>query len=236
MEEIYKKTGKPFRSDFDLVIAYKNKKDKKALLELWDKYFLLRQKKKFELRSIAVKNGFDISEHLENWEADAWEKFVLQMDGIDRAKIKNPETWKIYIRLNGYWNSMNRDILHDKIKKFKFEVQDSTLRGSSSEEYDTDRFYTYNEDKDKNIYRTIFNEAIKATYSGLDSKQKKIFDMKSQKCSIKEISEKMKTSPDIIKMNIKATKQIFSNNIEKVSSEEFGHKISYNELVEALNY
>lgn len=233
---IYSKTGKPFRSDYDLIVACQDKNSKKAFNELWDKYFLLRQKKKYELRNIAARNGFDMSEELQNWEADAWEKFKMQMEGVDRTKIKNPDTWKIYIRLNGYWNSMNRDILHGKIKKFEKEVQDSVLRGnSSSEEYDTDRFYTYNENKDTKLYQTIFNKALQRTYSGLDKNQKKIFDMKSQKFSIKDISEKLHTSPDIVKLNLKAAKQTLSNNIENVSASEYGQKISYKDIVEGLS-
>lgn len=236
-KNIYKKTGKPYRSDYDLVVDYQDTKNKDALYELWDKYFLLRQKKKFELRSIAVKNGFNVTEELEGWEMDAWEKFFKQMDSIDRTKIKSPETWKIYIRLNGYWNSMNRDILHGRIKKFKHEIEDNVLRGNTnSNDYDTDRFYQYTEDYNKDFYRSVFNEALKVTYSGLDKKQQKIFDMKSQKFSIKEISEKMKTTPDIVKFNIKATKQIFSNNIEKISTEQFGHRITYDEMVNSLKF
>lgn len=236
MEAIYSKTGKPFRSDYDLIIACQDKHSKKAFNELWDKYKLLRQKKKFELRNIAVRNGFDVTEELENWEADAWEKFILQMEGVDRNKIKNPDTWKIYIRLNGYWNSMNRDILHGKIKKFQKEVQDSVLRGdSSSEEFDTDRFYSYNENKDIKLYQTIFNKALERTYSGFDKNQKKIFDMKSQKFSIKDISEKLHTSTDIVKLNLKAAKQTLSNNIEEVSAVELGHKITYKDLIDNLS-
>ena len=94
--------------------------DKSAELELWNKYEPLRIKKHNELLNLTNRK-FDKEEY-DEWTQTAYEKFKNQMAGVRLNDIKKPDTWTIWIRLNGYWNSMNRDIISHAKKKYDNEV------------------------------------------------------------------------------------------------------------------
>ena len=88
--EIYSKTGLPFRPDMELVINAQ-KGDEKSYVELWDKFFLLRQKEKFEFINWCKQHHIEnavYQDYVDSWDADAWEKFRNQMPGIRIDELK----------------------------------------------------------------------------------------------------------------------------------------------------
>lgn len=235
MSKIYEKAGRPFRSDYSLVTEYQDTKSTEALHELWDKYDHLRLKKKGELNALAKRHNFEIADDLQNWDAEAWVKFINQMPGVERERIKNPDTWTIYIRLNGYWNSMNRDIIHALIKSKKHLLSSSSYDKDEEKEYQTNRMFVFKEDKDRKVYQSLFNSALAKTFSEISQQQKSIFNMKGQKMPITEISKKLNISPNDIRFSLKEIKKSLSKNIELSSLKDFGKKISYSEMVELLS-
>ena len=159
-------------TDFELV-KLSQKGDLKAELELWNKYEPLRIKKHNEYLKIMGKH-FDEEEYQE-WTQIAYEKFKNQMKGVRLADIKKPDTWTIWIRLTGYWNSMNRDLISQSIKRYKNEISSEI----DVQNDDTLSLYdqiaaTKTEDSFMPIAQKIVNKAFQKTLNELSEKQRKL--------------------------------------------------------------
>lgn len=234
---IYEKEGRPYRSDFELV-KLAQKGNKAAQNEMWDKYFELRQKKRFEFLALCRNNKIDGQDDFDNWDAAAWEKYIAQMDGVRLHDIKSPETWQIWIRLNGYFQSMNRDLIHAILKKRAYETQERTIGDDDSKQTTTNidiaaEEADLNSDPMKKLARDIFNQSYQKMELDLDKKQLKLLAMKQQNKSMKDICDTLGVSKGAVKSTLDYAKNRLGYWIENTSSKA-NSPMTYSDILEYL--
>jgi len=110
------------RTDRELVLASQGgqggKEGQEALCELFDRYAPLVNKMKHYLREICVRSGVWQEDVLDEYDGDAWEKFVTYVvPGMRMAEVAHLENWTIFIRFYGYLLSLNRGILRRLIRE-----------------------------------------------------------------------------------------------------------------------
>ena len=222
MEKIY--------TDYELV-EKSQKGDTKAELELWNRYEPLRIKKHNELLTLTNKK-FDKEEY-EEWTQTAYEKFKNQMPGVRLNDIKKPDTWTIWIRLNGYWNSMNRDIISHAKKKYDNEVSSevSLKNGETLSLFDQNISQTA-QDEITPIAKDIVNKAFEKTLGELSEKQKKLFILKSEGETMSSICKKCASSRKDAEFALKFGQEKFRNNISELSKK---YSMSCEDVFAALN-
>lgn len=214
-----KSTNRLKISKSDRIIKTYTEKRDKAALELWNKYFLLRMKKRGELVAICKRNGYinlyqEIFEEYDSW---AWEKFLNAIKSVrlyptpgktDCSHIKN---WTFYRVFWGYLNSMNRD----KIKHYqdyKFHNISTTCDSFDSDEQkniiDLNYAKIYNNEDSSEVQfevsevKDLFWKSVQQLRSELTEIQKEMFDLKSNGIRNKQI-----------KINLKITDKEFNQNM-----------------------
>lgn len=222
MEKIY--------TDYDLV-EKSQQGDTKAELELWNRYEPLRIKKHNELLSLTNRK-FDKEEYAE-WTQIAYEKFKNQMAGVRLNDIKKPATWTIWIRLNGYWNSMNRDIISHAKKKHNNEVsaEISMEKGETLSLFDQS-VVVEPPNEIAFIVKRIINQAFEKTLKELSEKQRKLFILKSEGKTMAFICKKCIASRKDAEFALKFGQEKFKRNIADLSKK---YSISYSDIQEALS-
>ena len=236
---IYKKTGKPFRTDMDLVIAAQ-KGEENAYVELWDKFFLLRQKEKFSFirwcQTHKISN-YVYQDYVDSWEADAWEKFRNQMAGIriDELKSKGytPEKWGITIRLQGYFEVVNRSYSNRILKRLNNEMPNVAFYKDGDDEGVNiiEEVLSSEDDGLRSYAKKILRESYKNMLKDLDTKQRKIITMKSENKSISSIVCDLEIKRNDVSKALKTAKERLEYWIEKASKAD-GVPMTYNDLVE----
>ena len=218
------------RTDYELVIL-SQKGDKKAELELWNRYEPLRIKKHKELLTITNKK-FDEEEYAE-WTQTAYEKFKNQMAGVRINDIKKPETWTIWIRLNGYWNSMNRDIISHAKKKHDNEVaaEVSIKDGETLSLFDQNSAMSMPNEFTP-VAQEIVNKAFQKTLDELSEKQRKLLILKSEGETMASICKKCSSSRKDAELALKYGQEKLKGNIAEFSKK---YALSYDDISEALS-
>src|SRR5574344_860344 len=186
-------------TDYELV-EKSQKGDITAELKLWNRYEPLRIKKHNELLSLTNRK-FDKEEYAE-WTQTAYEKFKNQMAGVRLNDIKKPETWTIWIRLNGYWNSMNRDLIGKSIKISKNEKSEMPIGdkdgASTSSTTNIDIAYEdlseIRDDPMKKMAQKIVNMSMKKMESELNEKQLKLIKMRMNSDTASKIRKELHVS------------------------------------------
>jgi DNA-directed RNA polymerase specialized sigma24 family protein len=217
-------------TDFELV-EKSQQGDKKAELELWNKYEPLRIKKHNELLSLTNRK-FDKEEY-DEWTQIAYEKFKNQMAGVRLNDIKKPETWTIWIRLNGYWNSMNRDIICHAKKKYDNEVaaEISVKDGDTLSLFDQNSALTHRNEFTP-IAKDIVAKAFQKTLDELSEKQRKLFILKSEGETMASICKKCSSSRRDAELALKYGQEKLKGNIAEFSKK---YALSYDDISEALS-
>jgi len=256
--KINEATGTTFRSDRELVDTYQtynaeyerllNLKEKKglgpiqlkklefakatklkAIYELWDKYFKLRMKMKFELISLARRNSLHMTELIEEYDAYAWNVFITQIDGIELNRVKHLKNWSMYIRIWGYWRSMNRDILKEwftwtlntvpieGIIKNNDKGESESLLTNIDVHTSKDHRYSIENQFDIDVHRKIFWESIDRLKEILTEKQRNILNMKINGTKTFDIVKKMNITNKIYKDQICFIKNQFNVIIKEVA-------------------
>lgn len=238
---IYQKAGRPFRSDMELVINAQ-KGDEESYVELWDKFFLLRQKEKFSFINWCKKNKIDYSvyqDYVESWDADAWEKFRNQMKGIRindlKAKGYNNDNWGISIRLKGYFEVVNRTYSNNIVKKLNNETSAIKFFGNNSddesESYSAFDSISKNEDLLKSYAQKLMNSSYTRMISDLNNKQKKIVTLKSQNNTVSSITRELGVKRSEVNDTLKFAKTRLEYWVENTSKKD-GIPMSYSDMVE----
>ena len=267
MAKINEKTGLPFRSDRELVATYQQHKliyeelfskddleeKRKALIaqqtamraayELWDKYFLLRRKMEGELRSVVNRTeGMRMPEVKEEYDSRAWEKFIHQMDGIRLEDVAHHgEKWGIYIRLWGYWRSMNRDWLKEW---FDWNGNTCPIKASNKngEEYrelaniDIEAAKHWESAADateRSFSQRIFNEAFVELGKELTDKEKHLINMRANGMQKNAILQKLQITSKIMNQSLDRMKKRLGELMVDVSKKH-GSPMKYDEVVRAL--
>ena len=217
-------------TDYELV-EKSQKGDITAELELWNRYEPLRIKKHNELLSLTNRK-FDKEEYAE-WTQTAHEKFKNQMAGVRLNDIKKPETWTIWIRLNGYWNSMNRDIISHAKKKYDNEVSaEITMNeGETLSLFDQNAAMTPPNEVTP-MAKEIINQAFEKTLTELSEKQRKLFILKSEGETMASICKKCAASRKDAEFALKFGQEKFKGNIAELSKK---YAMSYDDIREALS-
>lgn len=217
-------------TDYELV-EKSQKGDITAELELWNRYEPLRIKKHNELLSLTNRK-FDKEEYAE-WTQTAYEKFKNQMAGVRLNDIKKPETWTIWIRLNGYWNSMNRDIISHAKKKYDNEVSaEITMKeGETLSLFDQNVALTPPNEVTP-MAKEIINQAFEKTLTELSEKQRKLFILKSEGETMASICKKCAASRKDAEFALKFGQEKFKGNIAELSKK---YAMSYDDIREALS-
>lgn len=236
---IYEKTGKPFRTDMDLVIAAQ-KGEEAAYVELWDKFFLLRQKEKFAFIKWCQAHKIEncvYQDYVESWEADAWEKFRNQMAGIriDELKSKGytPANWGITIRLQGYFEVVNRSYSNKIIKRLNNEMPNVAFyqNGDSDGVNIIEEVLSSEDDGLKNYAKKILRKSYENMMKDLNVKQRKIITMKSENKSVSSIVRDLEIKRSDANEALKTAKERLEYWVEKASKAE-GVPMTYADLVE----
>ena len=272
--KVNKSTGKAFRSDRELVDEYQTNyaeeqrltelsqkktlgpiQEKKlrtskntrlkAIYELWDKYFKLRMKMKFELISLARRNNLHITEIVEEYDAYAWATFITQMDGIDLSRVEHLPNWSMYIRVWGYWRSMNRDILKEwfnwtlntvpieGIIKNDGKNETESSISNIDVQYAKDSHNSVENKYDMDLNKKIFWESIDQLKTFLTEKQKKLLNMKINGIKNSEILKKLNITNNIYKEQLAFIKSQFNVVIQEVGH-KYNSNMNYEELTQAL--
>ena len=236
--EIYAKEGRPFKTDMELVISAQ-KGNESAYQELWDKFFLLRQKEKFSFINWCKKHRIEnyiYQDYVDSWEADAWEKFRNQMPGIRIKELKSkgytPENWGITIRLQGYFEVVNRSYSNSILKKLNKEIPSvHYYNNDSNESVSILDNISRDEDILKNYAKKIFKKSYSKMLEDLDKKQRKVLSMKEDDNSVsaivRELGIKRKEATDTLAF----AKTRLEYWVEKSSKAE-GIPMTYKEMVE----
>ena len=189
----------------------------------------------YELRNelLSLTNRkFDKEEYAE-WTQTAYEKFKNQMAGVRLNDIKKPETWTIWIRLNGYWNSMNRDIISHAKKKYDNEVsaEITMSEGETLSLFDQNVAITpLNEVMP--MAKEIINQAFEKTLTELSEKQRKLFILKSEGETMASICKKCAASRKDAEFVLKFGQEKFKKNIAELSKK---YAMSYDDIREVLS-
>lgn len=226
---MYKKKGRPYKLDYDLVkICQDSPKYSKAYLdaayELWDKYELFRKKMKFQLLSVAKRNKIDVYEEFESWDGYFWEKFVAQMDGQDLSKTPR-ETFKIYIRLQGYAMSLNRDIIHGRLKILENETSAEVSTSQDGEtvnvlDLQQSKIEVDESDDIKALARKLFWEAYRQLTEEMSPTQKKFFKLREEGVVLSKAAKAVSAPSNIAKAITEAQKiKFYAILDEKAKSE-----------------
>ncbi len=205
--------------------------DKSAELELWNKYEPLRIKKHNELLNLTNRK-FDKEEY-DEWTQTAYEKFKNQMAGVRLNDIKKPDTWTIWIRLNGYWNSMNRDIISHAKKKYDNEVaaEISVKEGDTLSLFDQNSALS-SPNEFIPIAQDVVKKAFQKTLDELSDKQRKLFILKSEGETMASICKKCAASRKDAEFALKFGQEKLKGNIAELSKK---YAMSYDDIKEALS-
>jgi hypothetical protein len=248
-KKIYEKTGKPFRTDRELVYAYqhcrKESNKQEALEELWAKYFLLRMKMKHELIALCMRNNLYMPETIEEYDSEAWVKFVEQMDGIRLHDVDHIPNWSVYIRLWGYWRSMNRDLLKhwfdwklNTIPIYSLNSEKSESVGDGLTNIDVHEAAHHSNkiqsDIELNSAREIFWEAIEELKKEITPKQYDLINMKYKGTKNREIIKTLQINNKILEEQLVFIKGKLQKIIVNVSKKR-GCQQTYGDIVEALS-
>lgn len=249
--KFYEKEGRPYKTDWDLVVGAQ-KGDDASFYELWDKYFLMRQKKMHQFIRWCQDHKIPWSryqDYVETWEADAWEKFKNQMDGIRmnelEAKGYGPDNWGIAIRLDGYFSVVNRTYSNNLMKRLIHEVEikdkssdkNSAQQSSSSTNLDIALSNrddpTVQSDGIKDIAKQVFAQAFDKMLIDLGPRQE-LIRMKGQNVSVTEICNKLGMTRKEVADTIKHAKERLTYWIDDVSRQQ-GVGMSYDDVLESVS-
>jgi len=268
--KIRESTGKEFRTDRELVRQYQyNKKREDNLLalkrlkkddkiklakvkrkkdeassELWDKFFLLRMKMRGQLAKVCRENNLYYPELYEEYDSEAWEKFIKQIDGIRLKDVEHHPNWSMHIRIWGYWRSMNRDLLK---KWFEWNghvtpitsiiKNDGKNTGNENlTNIDVEVSKHYQDMDDAMIVNTgkeILWKSIEVLTEQLTPSQKKLLNLRYQGAKNRDIISKLKIDGKNLKEQIDFLKESLNVIIMKVSKEK-GMPTNYTNLVTIL--
>ena len=239
---IYEKTGKPFRKDMELVKGAQAG-DQACYQELWEKFYLLRQKTKFSFLNWCKSNNIDSTttqDYFDGWDADAWEKFVEQMPGIRVAELEakgyNNDNWGITIRLMGYWQTINRSYANKIMKKLKSEVSSSKVVSDQKNKkkiVDVFDSIPVQENPMRSIALDIFNKSYDKMIRELTPIQKKVIELKKDRMSVSAIVKELGLKRSEATSAIAAAKSALSRNIRDASS-KVGAPMTYEDVLTYL--
>lgn len=249
--KFYEKENRPYKSDWELAVG-SQKGDKAATEELWDKYYCLRQKEKFSFLKWCkehFRNVEDYEQYFEAWDSEAFEKFVSQMNGIrfDELEAKGygpskpSKRWGIAIRLQGYFQCLNRQFTNALLRKANNEVCIHSVRNKSSSSensltnIDLECSRTYDSgDNMKALAKEVFSRAFSKMLSELSPEQKKLLNLKSEKKRTNEICKTMGTSSTVIRQVVDYSKSRLSSLIQS-TSRSLGMPMTYEDVLSYLN-
>jgi hypothetical protein len=247
-KKVNEATGKQFRSDRELVYDIQHCKERKrnvAMQEMWEKYFKLRMKMKGELVQLAVRNNLYMPELFEEYDSEAWIKFVEQMDGIRLEDVEHLPNWSNYIRLWGYWRSMNRDLLKKWFdwKQHTIPIYSITThsgKGDNNNESLTnlDVFKAAHQEDDigkdgeLGVVRKAFWESIEQLKEELTPKQYQLINLKYKGAKNREIISSLKITTRVMNEQLVFIK----NKLKDILKQRLGTSTvsSYNDLLEVL--
>jgi hypothetical protein len=224
---------KKYRSDRELVEQYQTatsqEKKNEAAYEMWDKFYLLRQKMKFELVTLAHKHNYKMQDIIDSWDAYAWEKFIHQFDGI---RLENPATkkpnWSNYIRLWGYWRSMNRDLIGAYLDFVKNNISYEASLTDNEDDKGLEALIGTKDNVDSETHKqkaqSKFWEAFDKFKETLSPKQKILLNMRAANAGDVEIRNKLGITKKIYEAEVYLLRERFKA--------YFGQ--DYNELLEDL--
>jgi hypothetical protein len=241
---IYEKTGKPFRTDRELVYQYQNAKDldewKDAAYELWSKYIRVVSIGKKQLIELAKRNGFRMYDIIEDYESIFWEKFINQLYGIQLERVAHLPNWSMYIRVMGYLQAMNRDEIKAYINwnshtESIVESSDekSTYVSNLDKQISKDKKNLVEDQYSKNEVQQIFWESLDELRSNLSESQKLMLNMKLKGKFNYEIQAKLKMTAVEYNQDMKVIKFLFDKLITK-TAEKKGLNYNYRKICEAL--
>lgn len=248
--KIYAKENRPYKTDFELV---KNAQagDKAAYEEMWDKYYLLRQKEKFSFIKWCKAHNIAQSmfqDYADSWDSDAYEKFYNQMTGVRLnellAKGHTPDKWGITIRLIGYFHVVNRSYTNALLKKLNKETNECSVRNKDKDKDNSNAMTNidlaqfknsaYDDNEMKSLAKEVFNEAWQNVLNEMDDKQRALIEMKSNKSTTRKICQKFGLSSKAVNSYIDYSKTRLQSWIDKVSKSR-GIPMTYEDIVSALS-
>jgi len=252
-------TGKEFRSDRELVYQFQNElaksqraridfnkqraqdKAMEAAYELWEKYFKLRMKMRAELAALCRRNDIYYPELYEEYDSEAWQKFIEQMPGVRLEDVEHITSWSIYIRLWGYWRSMNRDLVkrwlnyHDSKNVVSiYSVSKEDDSGLTNLDIDVSKKgdpISRNLELETN--RQLFWDSINCLRLELTDKQKQLLNMKASGKKNREIMSTLQINGRILNENLAFIKQRLNVIITEVAKKK-GMEANYSELLSSF--
>jgi len=261
-KRIRESTGIEYQSDRDLVEQFQLNMDKAAAArkettrklyssrmldaayEMWEKYFKLRMKMRAEMAALCRRNSLHYPELYEEYDAEAWEKFILQFQGIRLEDVAHLPNWSIYIRLWGYWRSMNRDLLK---KWFDWNINTIPIysltrndgKDSSNESLTNidveiaKRGDQINSQLEIEMNREIFWEALDNLKTELTPKQKKLINMKASGYKNREIISTLKINGKIFRESLNFIKQRLETKIIAAAKRR-NTNLTYSEMLSSF--
>jgi len=222
--------------------------DEECYIELWDKFFPLRQREKYAFIEWCKEHHISYStyhDYVESWDADAWEKFRNQMPGIRIQQLKDlgytPQTWGIYIRLRAYLEVVNRMYSATIMKKLTHEVSATVTKaykGGQEEGAETSLFDTMEYTREPGGMETVAKGVLKEAYAKalqeLTPAQQKIVLMRAEKVKYKKIIEELGIDRKEATKVMTQTKKRIKYWIAE-SSKQKGIPMTYDDVVELLH-
>ena len=109
------------------------------VLSVWNKYrplaMVYYKKVSVYIRHDLYDNGFD------EWMQDVYIVYNNAMNGVKLDKIKNPESYSLYIQLSQYLqNFTTRDIIRDYIHNYSIKYMDYNESQDGESEFEWDSF------------------------------------------------------------------------------------------------
>lgn len=220
-----------YTADYETFVTIKTgtpEESKKAFDYLFNKYekAIWAQKHKLEgvLRTSNI-HGMDLDDYF----GDIYEvTFRKAVNSIKLEKIapEKQKTWTFWAQLNGYLMSRNRDLINHHLKDLKKNIslsgynnnddvsegsaQDYLLYHNANDKLEKSPEDAYFEKREKKAFWTAV-EVSRKVYSPLENK---IWDLRNEGLSKKEICEKTKIDMKDLNKSLRGMKKTLMGNLE----------------------
>ena len=241
-----KRKAKP-RTDRELVTIYQKEigpEKYKAANELWDKYKLFVSKMKGELKRICKDNEIRMPDIFREYQNRAYEKFIHQLDGINMERVQHHKNWTISIRLHGYLQSMNRDLINASYKKYLREEPEAPVVQDNKESKhlkntDVAGISLKRRFVEEDIYletgRKVLRDALKRLDRTLTKEEALMLNMKYKGYHNNEVVEALGIDTNKLKAHLSQIQSRLNEFIIIVGN-EMGVETSFSEINEMFTY
>ena len=233
----------PIKTDTELVYIVQTTKNLKtwqdATYEIWKRYIRLIYKSRWSLQRLCLRNHFNMEDVLEDYESIFWEKFVPSLYGVRLNEAG--ENFSLYIRLKGYLQSLNRDLVRAYMKEQMLNVGGDNPIDYEEEGptvFDTFSYSRYinqlENDFEYQEIKKIFWAGMERLKQEVSQTQRIIMGMKVQGLKPMQIARKLKIKQRQVLQNIEDAKQKFVAIIEDEAKKAGYPDYNYDDLVKQL--